>query len=143
MSAWDDLAIPASILAERQRQIDIEYDAEHDDEHDGGELLRAATVYYRHATAPETLEVTDILIENRPDPHSPRRLVPVIRSIPITWPWEPKWWKPKTPQRDLDRAGALCLAEIDRLKRAGRPEDCARASEQLFEIMLALRELPA
>jgi hypothetical protein len=34
------------------------------------------------------------------------------------WPWDRKWWKPKDRRRDLVRAGALILAEIERLDRA-------------------------
>jgi hypothetical protein len=33
------------------------------------------------------------------------------------WPWEDKWWKPKDRRRDLVRAGALIVAEIERLDR--------------------------
>lgn len=34
------------------------------------------------------------------------------------WPWDLKWWKPKGARLDLVRAGALLLAEIERLDRA-------------------------
>lgn len=34
------------------------------------------------------------------------------------WPWQRKWWKPKDPRRDLVRAGALIIAEIERIDRA-------------------------
>ncbi|MEB3421767.1 hypothetical protein VK682_24660 [Salipiger manganoxidans] len=34
------------------------------------------------------------------------------------WPWDRKWWKPTTPRRDLVKAGALIVAEIERLDRA-------------------------
>lgn len=39
------------------------------------------------------------------------------------WPWAPAWWKPKGRRRDLIRAAALIVAEIERLDRAnsGRP----------------------
>ena len=33
------------------------------------------------------------------------------------WPWSLDWWKPKDPRRDLVRAGALIVAEIERLDR--------------------------
>jgi hypothetical protein len=37
------------------------------------------------------------------------------------WPWEqPDWWKPSdNPIRNLEKAGALIAAEIDRLIRKG------------------------
>lgn len=34
------------------------------------------------------------------------------------WPWDWAWWKPKNPRRDLVRAAALIIAEIERLDRA-------------------------
>lgn len=30
------------------------------------------------------------------------------------WPWFPGWFKPTTPERDLEKAGALIAAELDR-----------------------------
>lgn len=36
------------------------------------------------------------------------------------WPWDRKWWKPKERRRDLVRAAALIVAEIERLDRAAR-----------------------
>jgi hypothetical protein len=38
-----------------------------------------------------------------------------------TWPWEAKWWKPTTPRRNLVKAGALILAEIERIDRLPAP----------------------
>ncbi|SDF68990.1 hypothetical protein SAMN05216571_101226 [Onishia taeanensis] len=34
------------------------------------------------------------------------------------WPWDKNWWKPSDPRRNLVKAGALILAEIERLDRA-------------------------
>jgi hypothetical protein len=34
------------------------------------------------------------------------------------WPWSWEWWKPKDRRRDLVRAAALIVAEIERLDRA-------------------------
>lgn len=34
------------------------------------------------------------------------------------WPWDSSWWRPKDARRDLVRAAALLLAEIERLDRA-------------------------
>lgn len=34
------------------------------------------------------------------------------------WPWSDSWWKPKDRRTDLVRAGALIVAEIERLDRA-------------------------
>ena len=37
---------------------------------------------------------------------------------PTEWPWDAEWWKPTDRRRDLVKAGALILAEIERLDRA-------------------------
>ncbi|MFN3321313.1 MAG: hypothetical protein ACK43M_21435, partial [Allorhizobium sp.] len=34
------------------------------------------------------------------------------------WPWGIEWWKPTDRRRDLVKAGALIIAEIERLDRA-------------------------
>ena len=89
------------IRAERKRQIEVEgWTPQHDDEHTDGSLLSAATQYYLSGTS--------------------ARLTLREDGAPIGWRWDAKWWKPKGPQADLVRAGALCLAEIDRLRRVGR-----------------------
>lgn len=36
---------------------------------------------------------------------------------PSWWPWGKAWWKPYGFQRNLERSGALVLAEISRLIR--------------------------
>ncbi|WP_284459713.1 hypothetical protein [Cupriavidus campinensis] len=101
-----DAAPPATsaardVLAERQRQIGAEgWTPEHDDEHIPGTLSQAAGCYiewngYEQSVVPEG-------------------------AIPINWPWAADWWKPKDERRNLVRAGALILAEIERLDRAAR-----------------------
>ena len=102
--AIEDGRLPSSlggchlIMAERQRQIDVEHwTASHDDqEHYEGELLRAAMAYLK--------------VVHHPDRY--------VDSPPDNWPWDAKWWKPSDPIRDLVKAGALIAAEIDRLQRA-------------------------
>ncbi len=84
------------IAAERKRQIDAEgWTPEHDDEHDEGELAIAASCYA-----------------------SP--VFPEGWQVPFAWPWDRKWWKPKSRRRDLIRAAALIVAEIERLDRITR-----------------------
>lgn len=120
------MEIPQSFLAERQRQVSEEgWSSEHDDHHGNGELLLVAGMYYRRAIG-QTMPMR----KARPisDPTS---------TVPIGWPWDARWWKPKTPARDLERAGALCLAEIDRLKRKDRP--VAHVEETLSLIVSAYR----
>lgn len=83
----------ADIAAERRRQIEVEgWTPEHDAAHDMGELARAAICY------------ADPLNEVREQP-------------PAKWPWSSEWWRPKDRRRDLVRAGALIVAEIERLDR--------------------------
>jgi hypothetical protein len=36
---------------------------------------------------------------------------------PARWPWPLAWWKPKDKRRNLVKAGALIIAEIERLDR--------------------------
>lgn len=100
-----NIEIPAAFTAERQRQISDEgYSVAHDDEHAGGELFLAAVTYWQRAIGIA---------------HAMRQSDDGF-SVPVQWPWAGKWWKPRTCDRDLERAGALCLAEIERLYRAGR-----------------------
>ena len=39
-------------------------------------------------------------------------------KLPSYWPWTAEWWKPRTKRENLVRAGALILAEVERLDRA-------------------------
>ncbi|MCC3679189.1 hypothetical protein LLE81_00060 [Staphylococcus epidermidis] len=83
------------VLAERNRQITAEgWTPAHDDEHSEGEMADAAGCYAHAAAGWNTYSARD------------------------RWPWSLKWWKPSTPRRDLVKAGALILAEIERLDRA-------------------------
>lgn len=95
------------VLAERQRQISVEgWTPEHDDEHKNGDLAIAAACYVTNA-ATWLQRGTDDLRKRYAD------LSPGGR-----WPWPYKWWKPTNERRDLVKAGALILAEIERLDRA-------------------------
>lgn len=96
-------AAAADVLAERQRQVTAEgWTPVHDDEHSDGELALAASCYAYIAAYPDCCG--GYKYEQWPK-HK-------------FWPWEESWWKPKTPRRDLIKAGALILAEIERLDRA-------------------------
>ena len=94
------------VLAERQRQIDVEgWTAEHDDGYDSGELAGAASCYAAHVNGRQWV------FPNSPDDYQ-------AEPTPDYWPWDADWWKPKSPRQDLVRAAALLLAEIERLDRA-------------------------
>lgn len=84
------------VIAERQRQQSVEgWTPEHDDEHSGGEMALAASSYALYA-----------------------HRKPIAPAIPFNWPWEPEWFKQQGARRDLVKAGALILAEIERIDRA-------------------------
>ncbi|XFR89004.1 hypothetical protein AAHU38_08490 [Klebsiella pneumoniae] len=87
-------AAAADVLAERQRQVTAEgWTAEGDDSYQNSELADAAACYAIHA-------------------HNQGF------STPAHWPWSTTWWKQTNPRRDLVKAGALILAEIERIDRA-------------------------
>ena len=93
------------ITKERDRQITEEgWTVKHDDNHMSGEMAIAAACYAGEAAEIELLHDTGGLDCN-------------------PWPWDDKWDKRvENPTLDdkirmLEKAGALCAAEIDRLLR--------------------------
>lgn len=101
--AWLD------VQAERRRQITAEgWTPEHDDEHSHGQIARAAACYALAGSSAPNDGTAALLVS-------------------LAWPWDQQWWKPTTPRRDLVKACALALAEIERLDRAaatqGEPRD--------------------
>lgn len=82
------------IAEERQRQIDIEgWTPEHDNEHAVGEMAMAASCY---------------------------AMIPDYRPLvlaPLGWPWIDGWKPSSNRILELQKAGALIAAEIDRLQR--------------------------
>lgn len=96
--AGPELGGAGRILAERERQLLMEgHTAEHDDAWENSELLWAASCY---------------LMRGDGDP------APDWMAL---WPWDPKDFKPSLdPIRNLEKAGALIAADIDRqLRRYG------------------------
>lgn len=106
LQTWDALVAYASeleiqseaakdVLAERQRQLYVEgFHAARDDQYVKGELGLAASAYACTAS---------------PDMH--------LDWIPGNWPWGANWYKPKSRRQNMVKAGALILAEIERLDR--------------------------
>ena len=91
------------VLVERQRQISIEgWSTEHDDRYKSGELASASAAY--SAAAAEQISGWD------------GEMIP-----PRWWPWDPLWWRPSDPRRNLVKSVALGLAEIQRMDRAAAP----------------------
>ena len=89
------------IYEERERQLRSEgWSAEHDDTHTHCELRRAAECY----ELPPALRDLKFLGED---------------MVPKCWPWEAGEWKPSPDrERELEKAGALFLAEAARQTRA-------------------------
>ncbi len=93
--AWLD------VQAERRRQITVEgFDTSNDDA-SAGLIALAAGCYALHAGGIGT---------DWPDG--------IRNGSALFWPWDEEWWKPKSARENLVRAGALVLAEIERLDRA-------------------------
>lgn len=88
--AWLD------VQAERRRQVEAEGWTP---EHDNGEMARAAACYALAGSSAPNDGTAALLVS-------------------LAWPWDEQWWKPSTARRDLVKACALALAEIERLDRA-------------------------
>lgn len=108
MSQMEVTDAERDVILERRRQVSAEgYTSEHDDAHAGGELARAAAAYAWAAS-----DSSGYAVQLR---HDAGTLTPMVDLL---WPWEvERVWKPKDKRRDLIRAGALILAEIERLDR--------------------------
>ena len=91
------------IAKERQRQLEQEgWTPERDDRYLHGDLASAAHCYAQYAGWQSHGHA------NFPTP----------AERPVEWPWVSEWWKPsEDPIRNLEKAGALIAAEIDRLER--------------------------
>ncbi|WP_224792179.1 hypothetical protein [Pseudomonas aeruginosa] len=95
--AWND------VQAERRRQVEAEgWTPEHDDAHSHGEMARAAACYALAGSSAPNDGTAALLVS-------------------LAWPWDEQWWKPSTARRDMVKACALGLAEIERLDRAAAP----------------------
>ena len=85
------------VQAERRRQITAEgWTPEHDDLYCAAELPRAAAAYILNGANDEALAI---------------------------WPFSAKSWKPRDARSNYVRAGALILAEIERLDRAAHGKE--------------------
>lgn len=83
------------VLAERRRQVCAEgYEPEADAMYESGELARAAATYALLATGDDGWRVED------------------------NWPWGMSTLKRAEPRRMLEKAGALILADMERIDRA-------------------------
>ncbi|HGO9713999.1 hypothetical protein SOJ65_12950 [Pseudomonas aeruginosa] len=106
--AWLD------VQAERRRQVEAEnWTPEHDDQHSDGQMAQAAGCYALHAGGIGTDWPGGIR-----------------NGSALFWPWDEEWWKPKSARENLVRAGALVLAEIERLDRSATEQGstCCKGS---------------
>lgn len=109
-----EIRIVAETLArERYRQVLVEgFDAEHDAQHRAGALAAAgglyALSYWADRNAPEVPgnEEGDIGF-----------FVKVLRAY---WPFSTEWFKPGTAEQNYIKAGALIMAELGQIYRAGK-----------------------
>jgi hypothetical protein len=88
----------SKLLRERRRQQrDHGYDDAHDDQYQGPELALAAACYLLAYAGPDFS----------------------TGHVATYWPWDPVHWKPdaENPRRNLEKGGALLLAELERLDR--------------------------
>ncbi|MDF2381340.1 hypothetical protein JMG10_07680 [Nostoc ellipsosporum NOK] len=100
------------IAEERQRQIDKKgYCQTHDQDHDKAELASAAAAY-------TTSYVVNTQAKASEDKITRRRLAVMNTSIGLIWPFHGGEFKPnyENPIRDLIKAGALIVAEIERIE---------------------------
>ena len=108
------------IAAERQRQKTVEgWTFVHDDKHNKGEMATAAGIYCLHGMG---------------------SIAPWHR--PSMWPWDWSWWKPKDRRRDLIRAAALIVAEIERLDRSEGGKEYETFTRDGAGVCRALKEKP-
>ena len=99
--AAEGSAAMRDVAAERRRQIEVEgWTPEHDDKHRSGGMAVAAACYALAGTMPD------------------RPLGEILTKLWVWTGWAISWWKPKDRRHNLIRAGALILAEIERLDRA-------------------------
>lgn len=100
-------SVAAELVAERKRQVKVEGYAPrtHDDQiNQDGQMARAAAAY----------AYGSIMIKPTLDGSAFTGMFSVLRWL---WPWHYHSYKPKGARRDLVRAGALIIAEIERLDR--------------------------
>lgn len=108
---------------ERIRQICAEHwTPEHDDQHTDGQLADAAGAYAVAAT-------NDLKPDGTLDEHYG------TDSGRLLWPWQREGFKPRSHRHNLVRAGALILAELERIERL-------RVNVQYFRVSIREQAFP-
>lgn len=94
------------IARERLRQLTAEnWTTQHDDQATEGQMASAAAAYAHYAGQ-----------QAKANTHGN------VQWNPPWWPWLRHWWKPRKPYQNLNRAGALLVAEIARRLRKATKE---------------------
>lgn len=107
------------VIAERFRQIEAEgWTHDHDDKHDSGEMADAAAVYAATAEIQLIKPREGSVHGNKLWPWWDQADVSGGRGDCPVWGWTRAWFKPRDRRRNLVRAAALLIAEIERLDRA-------------------------
>lgn len=97
------------VLFERNRQQEEEgFGEDHDDCYGDGQLAFAGATY--------AINAAENISYGNDSSNEPKAAAPEL------WPWPNRWWKPTTVRRDLVKAAALIIAEIDRLDREAEKE---------------------
>ena len=100
------------LFKERVKQIlHDHYDFEHDAKHSPGCLARAGAAY-------ALLDVKAPAITYHSDGMKASFQMELKLLSSFLWPWDDDSFKPKDPRRNLVRAAALIIAEIERTDRA-------------------------
>lgn len=107
--SWVWTKATKDVLAERRRQVEAEgLTPAHDDAHTDFSLAKAACIYGVGATleGPDRAVMDEFGATGTPG------------WMKELWPWDHKWFKPTSRRRDLVKAAALLIAEIERIDRA-------------------------
>ena len=109
-------SVLAEIADERRRQVTKEgWTPQHDDDEHGTDDLACAAACY---ALPDDMREMMLSKQRRAPAFRARFRTTTTHLWRHIWPFTEDWWKPKDRRRDLVRAGALIVAEIERIDRA-------------------------
>jgi hypothetical protein len=100
------------VLDERNRQINSKgYDEHHDNVYTQNELIRAADSYVSNV-----IQRGWVYNENNPEKYQKE-------EVPEYFPFDDCFWKPENPRKDLVKAVAMLIAELERIERMSKLGD--------------------
>lgn len=116
MAGPETAGVVLEVARERNRQITDETNTtDHDDCHHAGVLAAAGACYA--VSAEVELNPYGVFSDGEiPDDDEPLQ-GPSMDEILKAWPFHESWFKTTTPRRDLIKAAALIVAEIERIDR--------------------------